>query len=679
MKKNATSLKQSPSKTSIKSTNKPAAKKSSSTSKKKTTEKDIENDPEFYKGDNHLEHTKTQSQTKPKKQPENKIFKQKENLITTIQSEKLPNINQTKNEYLTEKLYSNFTPSLLTEINNGISNTMESIKNSIENNDVQISHNKKIFSDFSQQTSSNASYDEEMTFHILNKLKNQQNYLQNEYENIINNEKNLLNEIPLYNTEPTLKVDFNIKKNKLREIREKKEEIENKIVEIEFNIHKIIDSQKINNKNERLQEFIKNFHNDKKKANQKIKKFKQEKKILQLKMENDLKKSIEKKAKKIEKEENEILNKKLKLIEDIKNNDKKINNDEIRNKMQSHLNDKIPDEYKKSYIYYHIKKMFPLDKKELQLIKSEQIRRSNYYKPITLEELKIHKNNFNQNLEKNQQNREKEIEKLKEQWKNTKEKLPEYKLPGIDKLLEEESYKKKIEDKKILLDNKIKYSEKQQKKIFLMQPKSKSVIKDTNENNKENNENSIVKMRMKEYQKNLEFLNDPNNKNNIKYNWELKLKKDFNEQYNEEINKALNKRPTKIKLSSSYDLKNIQNFHNNKDNLKEFRDYLREERERKEKINNNKELINFRLIKKVNSTDKNFNSTKNIEKANIYYDIQNYEMKANQYEELARQNEELIKLTGGVEKNPELNDKVSNLMLNSLKAKLAILESVEEN
>ena len=679
MKKNATSLKQSPSKTSIKSTNKPAAKKSVSTSKKKTTEKDIENDPEFYKGDNHLEHTKTQSQTKPKKQPENKTFKQKENLITTIQSEKLPNINQTKNEYLTEKLYSNFTPSLLTEINNGISNTMESIKNSIENNDVQISHNKKIFSDFSQQTSSNASYDEEMTFHILNKLKNQQNYLQNEYENIINNEKNLLNEIPLYNTEPTLKVDFNIKKNKLREIREKKEEIENKIVEIEFNIHKIIDSQKTNNKNERLQEFIKNFHNDKKKANQKIKKFKKEKKILQLKMENDLKKSIEKKAKKIEKEENEILNKKLKLIEDIKNNDKKINNDEIRNKMQSHLNDKIPDEYKKSYIYYHIKKMFPLDKKELQLIKSEQIRRSNYYKPITLEELKIHKNNFNQNLEKNQQNREKEIEKLKEQWKNTKEKLPEYKLPGIDKLLEEESYKKKIEDKKILLDNKIKYSEKQQKKIFLMQPKSKSVIKDPNENNKENNENSIVKMRMKEYQKNLEFLNDPNNKNNIKYNWELKLKKDFNEQYNEEINKALNKRPTKIKLSSSYDLKNIQNFHNNKDNLKEFRDYLREERERKEKINNNKELINFRLIKKVNSTDKNFNSTKNIEKANIYYDIQNYEMKANQYEELARQNEELIKLTGGVEKNPELNDKVSNLMLNSLKAKLAILESVEEN
>jgi aminoacyl-tRNA hydrolase len=78
-----------------------------------------------------------------------------------------------------------------------------------------------------------------------------------------------------------------------------------------------------------LQEFIKNFHNDKKKANQKIKKFKKEKKILQLKMENDLKKSIEKKAKKIEKEENEILNKKLKLIEDIKNNDKKINNDEI--------------------------------------------------------------------------------------------------------------------------------------------------------------------------------------------------------------------------------------------------------------------------------------------------------------------------------------------------------------
>lgn len=698
MKKNATSLKKSPSKTSTKTANKPEAKKSTSTSKQKTSEKEknIENDPNFYKGDNHLEHTTKASnqnsqniQTKSKKQPENKIFKKKENLITSIQTEKLPNINnnnnninkdQTKNEYLSEQLYSNFSPSLLTEINNGISNTMETIKNSIENNNVSISQNKKNFSDFSQQTSSNVSYNEEITFHILNKLKNQQNYLQNEYENIINSEKNLLNEIPLYNTEPSLKVDFNIKKNKLREIKEKKEEIENKIVEIEFNIHKILDSQKTNNKSERIQDFIKNFHIDKKKANQKIKKYKQEKKILQLKMEEDLKKSIEKKAKKIEKEENEILNKKLKLIDDIKNNDKKFNNDEIANKMQSHLNDKIPEQYKKSYIYYHIKKMFPLDKKELQLLKSEQIRRSNYYKPITLEELTIHKKNFNQNLEKNQQNREKETEKLKEQWKNTKEKLPDYKFPGIDKILEDESYQKKIEDKKILIENQKNYSEKQKKKIFLMQPKSKSLIKDSNENNKENHENNIVKIRMKEFQKNLDFLKDPNNKNNIKYNWELKLKKDFNEQYNEELNKALNKKPIKIKLSSSYDLKNIQNFNNNNNNnLREFKDYLREERERKEKINNNKEIINFRLIKKVNSMDKNSKSIKNIEKANIYYDIQNYEMKANQFEELARQNEELIKLTGGVEKNPELNDKVSNLMLNSLKAKLAILESVEEN
>jgi len=555
---------------------------------------------------------------------------------------------------------------------------MESIKNSIENSNISISHNKKNFSDFSQQTSSNISYNEEMTFHILNKLKNQQNYLQNEYENIINSEKNLLTEIPLYNTEPTLKVDFNIKKNKLREIKEKKEEIENKIVEIEFNIHKIIESQKVNNKSERLKDFIKNFHKDKKKANQKIRKYKEEKKNLQLIMEEDLKKSIEKKAKKIEKEENEILNKKLKLIEDIKNKDKQINNDEIANQMKLHIKDKIPEKYKQSYIYYHIKKMFPLDQKELELIKTEQIRRSNYYKPITLEELAIHKNNFNQNLEKNQQNREKETEKLKEQWKNTKEKLPDYKLPGIDKILEDESYKKKIEDKKILIDNKEKYSKKQEKKFLLMIPKSKSPIKDNNENNKENKENNIIKIRLKEFQKNLDYLNDPNNKNNIKYNWELKLKKDFNEQYNEELNKALNKKPIKIKLSSSYDLKNIQNFNNKNNNIKEFKDYLREERERKEKINNNKDLINFRLIKKVNSMDKNNKSTKNIEKANIYYDIQNYEMKANQFEELARQNEELIKLTGGVEKNPELNDKVSNLMLNSLKAKLAILESVDE-
>ena len=555
---------------------------------------------------------------------------------------------------------------------------MESIKNSLEKNNLSISNNQKNFSNFS--TSSNVSYNEEITFHILNKLKNQQNNLQNEYENIINKEKNLLDEIPLYETEPNLKVDFNIKKNKLKEIKEKKEEIENKIVEIEFNIHKIIDSQKINNSNERMKEFINNYHKDKNKANRRIKQLNEIKKKRQLKMEEDLKKSIEKKAKKLEIEENRILTEKKNLIDDIINKDKlnerRAKNIEIFKNSKSHINDKIPDKYKERYIYFHIKKLFPLDKKELELLKTDQIRRSNYFKPITLEELSIHKKNFDQNLEKNQENREKKIEKIKEEWKNTKEKLPDYKFPGIEKILEDESYKKKIEDKKILLDNKQKYSFKQEEKF-----KSKNFIKN-NENNieikNENNNNNLVKNRMKDYQKILEFLNDPNNKNKIKYNWELKLKNDFNEKYNEELNKALNKKPIKIKLSSSYDLKNIQNFKNN--NIKEFKDYLKEERERKEKnhINNN-EIINFKLIKKINSMDNNDKSIKNIEKANVYYDIQNYEMKANQFEELARQNEELIKLTGGVEKNPELNDKVSNLMLNSLKAKLAILESIEEN
>ena len=131
MKKNATSLKKSPSKTSNKSSN--ILKKNTSKSAKKTQEKEkkIENDPNFYKGDNHLEHIKNSNETK-KKQPENKIFKKKENLITKNQTEKLPKINnkninnkninneqkidknQTKNEYLSEKLYSNFSPSLLT-------------------------------------------------------------------------------------------------------------------------------------------------------------------------------------------------------------------------------------------------------------------------------------------------------------------------------------------------------------------------------------------------------------------------------------------------------------------------------------------------------------------------------------------------------------------------------------
>ena len=47
----------------------------------------------------------------------------------------------------------------------------------------------------------------------------------------------------------------------------------------------------------------------------------------------------------------------------------------------------------------------------------------------------------------------------------------------------------------------------------------------------------------------------------------------------------------------------------------------------------------------------------------IRENIENVKMKAEQLEQLALDNEKLLKLNGGIEKNPELGQKISDLIV----------------
>ena len=60
----------------------------------------------------------------------------------------------------------------------------------------------------------------------------------------------------------------------------------------------------------------------------------------------------------------------------------------------------------------------------------------------------------------------------------------------------------------------------------------------------------------------------------------------------------------------------------------------------------------------------------------IKQNIETVKMKAEQLEQLAQQNEKLLKLSGGIEKNPELGQKISDLIVDSIHAKLSILNSI---
>ena len=56
--------------------------------------------------------------------------------------------------------------------------------------------------------------------------------------------------------------------------------------------------------------------------------------------------------------------------------------------------------------------------------------------------------------------------------------------------------------------------------------------------------------------------------------------------------------------------------------------------------------------------------------------INSIKQKANFLEKDAEMKERLLKLNGGVESNPELGKKVSNLLIDSIEAKLSILKKI---
>ena len=74
---------------------------------------------------------------------------------------------------------------------------------------------------------------------------------------------------------------------------------------------------------------------------------------------------------------------------------------------------------------------------------------------------------------------------------------------------------------------------------------------------------------------------------------------------------------------------------------------------------------------KINSNNLKINDSKD-----IFYEINNIKNKTNKIDEIVQQTEKLASFQGGITKNPTLTKKVGGLLINSIKAKLAILDCV---
>ena len=133
-------------------------------------------------------------------------------------------------------------------------------------------------------------------------------------------------------------------------------------------------------------------------------------------------------------------------------------------------------------------------------------------------------------------------------------------------------------------------------------------------------------------------------------------------------NDILIKRPKKVTISSSYE--KLQ--HRPKDKKPDYLRQIITKREQKKSMSNK----NIFLTPK-NSTEK-WDKIINKFKGNFVNNVNNIQQKVNVIDREVMNKEKKLKLEGGFENNPELGMEVSNLLLDSIGAKLSVLNKISQ-
>ena len=372
-----------------------------------------------------------------------------------------------------------------------------------------------------------------------------------------------------------------------------------------------------------------------------------------LKDEKKEKEDDEMKNKELENKKKEL--EKIRMLELEKLREKKREKKEQIEHIREHANDKAENENK--YLFKILEKKYnekvERELKEVVMKKREKMKEGRISWVDIVEFDKKQKE-----LElKRIVEMEEEKKKLKEQWKQTKENLPKFESALTQKLKEEENQKKeKFELEQYKKQSKIKeiknYSQTVQK-LFL--PK-------INENIKKERENRIKSLKTKDNIKKIQrkknsgriILVKPDPNKPKKYTWKLKLEPDKRQENNNSI------------LYSKYENPNLRSKSADKKHkpLKKLPDYLTEMRLEKDKERNNN--VSQRKHKE-------YNWDKMLKNGNLVENLEKVRQKAEVLENQAKMNEQLLNHNGD---DIELQQKVSDCLIDAINAKLSILDNI---
>ena len=621
-------------------------------------------------------------QVKPE---ELKFEKRQENIIITLpeteiispeiplDEDKKPNLNFSKNLLgnMYDKQKSETNIGIIDGVEIGLNSVMDDIHEDIQENKIQINDKKQKLNEQSKNNISinknKGDYETLMKIQKINELNQRKKNIEKQINKVEENIK-IIKDEKIFNQSnklniPYMVIDQNIKKDKMKENRQIKELLLSRLKGIDEQVNKLMENEKEIKTNKRIniKEFLENFEKDKLKFEEKARKYSAEKKQREQRMINSLLKEEKK-----EKEDDEIKNKeletkkkeleKIRMIELEKLRERKRVKKEKIDHIREHVNDKAENENK--YLFKILEKKYN-EKVEQELKKVIMKKREKMKEGrITLVDIV----EFDKKQKEIELKRIVEIEeekkKLKEQWKQTKENLPKFESALTQKLKEEENQKKeKFELEQYKKQSKIKeiknYSQTVQK-LFL--PK-------INENIKKERENRIKSLKTKDNIKKIQrkknsgriLLVKPDPNKPKKYSWKLKLEPDKRQENNSSI------------LYSKIENSNLRSKSADKKHkpLKKLPDYLTEMRLEKDKERNNN--VSQRKHKE-------YNWDKMLKNGNLVENLEKIRQKAEVLENQAKMNEKLLNTNGN--DDIELQQKVSDCLIDAINAKLSILDSI---
>ena len=597
---------------------------------------------------------------------EEKEIKNNIDLENELTEDKVP---ETTSEYLKDKFDSlQVSDSLKTGINKTIIKSHEDIHDDIKNDKLKI--NSKVISN-SELMALNKSlenllsengnvfltgvdkYFSKENIKYLKNLKTEEQILRKNIEKLNQNQKMIQNSVPLKDN----LVENNIRNSQLKTISKTKDELMLRLEKINQKIEILLYEEKLRQKS--IQQFLPE-EEDESKFNIQLAKMQKEENKIRLKFQKDIEKTIDKKNKELDEKEKNLSNMRQKLFEEARKKEKELflkrknEIDEKLEKTKKFINEKVK-KAEKDYLFFKFKENF--EQKEKRLI--DKINMTKKVPLVTQEELKELADKIEMQKQYLVDNAEEKKKQLQQLWKYRSQTLPNYRHPlqvkieeeKIRKINEEEDEHKRKEYNQLEKINYKPPSVKINKRLKTIREKrinqsNKDMVLETELNNKKRlNKFRISPINITRNKSIKDEQNSILNKNNYI---------DLNE-----VKKALvNKNKNKAKL------KPIQILHPKPDKPI---DYLKE---LKEKRNLSTEIEK----KKVDNFDDLFTGDKGNE--NILESLEMAKIRTDSIDKQVERKKEIMNASGGYLKNPYMASEIGDLLVESIQAKLKIMNKL---